>query len=162
MNKRIVTALVASAVMIFGCTVGPKDSEGNPIPTGPNPSIEPDHPPKPKITDNPNVEPNIISVIITASRGPVLITGSISGNRRNGPPTLPIHGRIGSGGGSFKGYLPYEPGTRVGLYVTATYNGGGTLDDLTLKCELIEVGHETVVTFNSYNTPTVECATSRG
>jgi hypothetical protein len=140
-NKKFkIIAFVVAAVVALGCTVGPKDMDGNPIPTGPNPSIEPDHPP---VTREPELPKSVhlINLIVTATRGPIEITGTIAGERFNGPPSKEITARIGSGGGTWKGYVPYGPKTKVAVFIQAKYNGPPEyLEAVRLTCEINEEG----------------------
>jgi hypothetical protein len=157
-NKKYkIISFAVAAVVALGCTVGPKDMDGNPIPTGPNPSVEPDHPPVPETPKLPK-SVHIINLIVTSNQGPVTITGTIAGARRNGPPSQPIAARIGSAGGSWKGYVPYAPGTKVGVYLRAEYKGPPEyVETLQLLCEANEERVAPNVKINLKGSRVVSC-----
>lgn len=168
MRKSFVAALVASLVVVLGCSIGPTDPKEpkgfgeRPIPGGPNKSIEPDHPPIPPAPQEAPPGRKLLTLRVIASHGPVLITGTITGQRANGAPTESFNGDISwAEGGQWQGHLYFDPrGPQVGVYAQITYKGPG-LDrdkDLILGCKWEEQGFSTVTTANQPGSRIHECA----
>lgn len=168
MRKSFVATLVASLVIVLGCTASPSDPDEpkgfgeRPIPGGPNKSLEPDHPPVPPKPEDAPAGAKLLTLHVIASHGPVQITGTITGQRKNGAPTEAFNGDIpGSTGGGWYGNLYFDPrGAQIGVYAQITYKGPG-LDrdkDLILGCKWDEQGFTTITTANQPGSRILECA----
>lgn len=167
MRKSTIIALSLTGLIALACTspTDPNEPKGfgeRPISSCPNKNVEPDHPPVPPPPDETPPGTKLLTLHIIANCGPVQITGTITGQRKNGAPSEAFNGDIGESlGGGWWGHLYFDPkGPPVSVYANIVYKGPKLEreKDLIIGCKWNEQGWNEITTANQPGSRVHECS----